>query len=91
MAKKRLKTTKPKAKKAAKKQPAEVVKITPRLHDRYKKEIAPKLKEKFSYANVMLIDPKTNEPTRIGAKILIDDKTGKRKNARVAKVSGEML
>lgn len=42
-------------------------------------------------SNVMLIDPKTNEPTRIGSKIIIDDKTGKKKIVRVSKASGEML
>ena len=42
-------------------------------------------------SNVMLIDPKTNEPTRIGSKIIIDDKTGKKKIVRVSKTSGEML
>lgn len=31
-------------------------------------------------SNVMIIDPKTNEPTRIGAKIILDEKTGKKKN-----------
>jgi large subunit ribosomal protein L24 len=42
-------------------------------------------------SNIMLIDPKTNEPTRIGTKILIDDKTGKKKRARLSRVSGEMI
>lgn len=42
-------------------------------------------------SNVMILDPKTNEATRIGAKIIIDDKTGKKKSVRVSKVSGEML
>jgi len=42
-------------------------------------------------SNVMLIDPKTNEPTKIGSKIIIDDKTGKKKIVRVSKTSGEML
>jgi large subunit ribosomal protein L24 len=42
-------------------------------------------------SNVMVLDPKSNEPTRIGAKIIIDDKTGKKKSARVSKISGEML
>lgn len=42
-------------------------------------------------SNVMIIDPKTNEPTRIGAKIILDEKTGKKKIARVSKSSGEML
>jgi len=42
-------------------------------------------------SNVMLVDPKTNDATRIGKKIIIDDKTGKKRNIRVSKVSGEML
>ncbi|MBI5661595.1 MULTISPECIES: 50S ribosomal protein L24 [Ignavibacterium] len=42
-------------------------------------------------SNVMIIDPKTNEPTRIGAKIILDEKTGKKKIARISKSSGEML
>ena len=42
-------------------------------------------------SNVMVLDPKSNEPTRIGKKIIIDDKTGKKRAARVSKISGEML
>lgn len=42
-------------------------------------------------SNVMIIDPKTNEATRIGAKVILDEKTGKKKIARVSKTSGEML
>ena len=42
-------------------------------------------------SNVMLLDPKTNEPTRIGKKIIIDDKTGKKKSVRVSRINGEML
>ncbi|PJA99515.1 MAG: 50S ribosomal protein L24 [Ignavibacteriales bacterium CG_4_9_14_3_um_filter_30_11] len=42
-------------------------------------------------SNVMLLDPKSNEPTRIGAKIILDEKTGKKKRARISKVSGEMI
>lgn len=42
-------------------------------------------------SNVMIIDPKTNETTRIGAKIIIDDKTGKKKIVRISRKSGEML
>ncbi len=40
----------------------------------------------ISASNVMVLDPKTDEPTRIGTKVLAN---GKR--ARVAKKSGEML
>ncbi len=42
-------------------------------------------------SNVMILDPKTNEPTRIGSKIIIDEKTGKKKIVRVSKISNEML
>ncbi|MBK7980102.1 MAG: 50S ribosomal protein L24 [Ignavibacteriae bacterium] len=42
-------------------------------------------------SNVMFLDPKTNKPSRIGKKIIIDDKTGKKRSARVSKSSGEML
>ncbi len=42
-------------------------------------------------SNVMIIDPKTNEPTRIGSKVIMDDKTGKKRSVRVSKKSGEML
>ena len=45
----------------------------------------------INVSNVMLLDPKTNEPTRLGSKLLIDEKTGKKKHARVSKVSGEMI
>lgn len=41
--------------------------------------------------NVMILDPKSNEPTRIGARIILDEKTGKKKIARISKTSGEML
>lgn len=40
-------------------------------------------------SNVMLIDPKTNEPTRVGTKLIIDASTGKKSRVRVSKVSGE--
>ncbi len=42
-------------------------------------------------SNVMILDPKKNEQTRIGAKIIIDDKTGKKKRERISKKTGEML
>ena len=42
-------------------------------------------------SNVMIVDPKSNEATRVGKKIIIDDKTGKKRSVRVSKVSGEML
>jgi large subunit ribosomal protein L24 len=42
-------------------------------------------------SNVMLIDSKTNEPTRLGTQIILDEKTGKKKRARVSRASGEMV
>ncbi len=42
-------------------------------------------------SNIMVMDPKTNEPTRIGKRIIINEKTGKKKSVRVSKISGEML
>lgn len=42
-------------------------------------------------SNVMIIDPKSNESTRIGKKIIIDDKTGKKRSVRISRASGEML
>jgi len=42
-------------------------------------------------SNVMFIDSKTNEATRLGAQIILDEKTGKKKSQRVSKVSGEMV
>lgn len=45
----------------------------------------------INVSNVMILDPKSNEPTRIGKKIIIDDKSGKKKSVRISKVSGEML
>jgi large subunit ribosomal protein L5 len=47
---------KTKAKKTKKEEPAKVnVKIKPRLIEKYTKEVAPKLQEKFSYKNVMQV------------------------------------
>jgi large subunit ribosomal protein L24 len=42
-------------------------------------------------SNVMILDPKTNEPTRIGSRIILDEKTGKKKIARISRASGEMI
>jgi large subunit ribosomal protein L24 len=42
-------------------------------------------------SNVMILDPKSNEPTRIGSKIILDEKTGKKKSARISRLSGEMI
>ncbi|MDP4114502.1 MAG: 50S ribosomal protein L24 [Bacteroidota bacterium] len=45
----------------------------------------------INVSNVMVIDPKTNVPTRLGSQIILDDKTGKKKRARVSINSGEMI
>lgn len=45
----------------------------------------------INVSNVMLLDPKTNEATRIGSQVILDDKTGKKKHARVSRKSGEMV
>lgn len=45
----------------------------------------------INVSNVMILDPKSNEPTRIGSKIILDEKTGKKKIARVSVTSGEMI
>ncbi len=42
-------------------------------------------------SNVMILDPKSNKKTRIGAKLIIDEKTGKKKSARISRASGEMI
>lgn len=42
-------------------------------------------------SNVMMLDPKTNEPTRLGAQIILDENSGKQKRVRVSKASGEMI
>lgn len=42
-------------------------------------------------SNVMLIDPKTNQVTRVGMKVTKDETTGKKKRMRVAKATGEMF
>ncbi|SFF36853.1 50S ribosomal protein L24 [Thermoflexibacter ruber] len=42
-------------------------------------------------SNVMLVDPKTGKPTRIGRKEEKDAKTGKVKLVRYAKKSGEII
>ena len=42
-------------------------------------------------SNVMLIDPKTNEVTRVGASVVKDETTGKKKRMRVSRASGEMF
>ncbi len=42
-------------------------------------------------SNVMIVDPKTNEPTRVGTKVVKDETTGKKRRMRVAKTTGEMF
>lgn len=42
-------------------------------------------------SNVMVLDPKTNEPTRVGTSVVKDETTGKKKRMRVSKSSGEMF
>ncbi len=42
-------------------------------------------------SNVMILDPKSNEPTKIGKKVIIDEKTGKKRSVRISRKSGEML
>lgn len=42
-------------------------------------------------SNVMVLDPKSNEPTKVGKRVIIDDKTGKKRSVRVSKISGEMF
>ena len=45
----------------------------------------------INVSNVMILDPKSNEKTRIGAKLIIDEKTGKKRSARISRASGEMI
>jgi large subunit ribosomal protein L24 len=42
-------------------------------------------------SNVMLIDPKTSEITRVGTTVVKDETTGKKRRMRVAKSTGEMF
>jgi large subunit ribosomal protein L24 len=42
-------------------------------------------------SNVMLIDPKTSEVTRLGGKEIKDAVTGKKRRVRVSKATGETL
>ena len=39
----------------------------------------------------MIVDPKTSKATRIGARIVIDEKKGKKRSARISRATGEML
>lgn len=40
-------------------------------------------------SNVMLLDPKTSKPTRVGSKVVRDATTGKKTRVRVAATTGE--
>ncbi len=40
-------------------------------------------------SNVMLLDPKTSKPTRVGTKVVKDETTGKKTRVRVAVATGE--
>ena len=42
-------------------------------------------------SNVMLLDPKSNTPTRVGKAQIVDDKTGKRRFVRRSVTSGETI
>jgi len=42
-------------------------------------------------SNVMLVDPKTSEITRVGMKVVKDESTGRKRRMRVAKSTGEMF
>ena len=42
-------------------------------------------------SNVMLIDPKTNQVTRVGMKVTVDQTTGRKRRMRVSKATGEMF
>jgi large subunit ribosomal protein L24 len=42
-------------------------------------------------SNVMLLDPKQNQPTRVGTAVVKDETTGKKRRMRVAKATGEMF
>lgn len=42
-------------------------------------------------SNVMLIDPKSNQVTRVGMKVVKDETTGKKRRMRVARATGEMF
>jgi large subunit ribosomal protein L24 len=44
----------------------------------------------INISNFMLIDPKANEPSRIGMQI-IEDESGKKKRMRYGKKSGEII
>jgi large subunit ribosomal protein L24 len=40
-------------------------------------------------SNVMLLDPKSNEPTRVGTKVTVDETTKRKRRLRVSRATGE--
>ena len=40
-------------------------------------------------SNIMLLDPKTNEPTRVGTKVVKDEATGRKHRMRISRATGE--
>jgi large subunit ribosomal protein L24 len=42
-------------------------------------------------SNVMVLDPKTGKPTRVGMRATTDATTGRKRRMRVAKATGEMF
>ena len=40
-------------------------------------------------SNIMLLDPKTNEPTRVGTKVVKDETTGRKHRMRLSRATGE--
>ncbi|MGD0337900.1 MAG: 50S ribosomal protein L24 [Bacteroidota bacterium] len=42
-------------------------------------------------SNVMVVDPKSGKPTRVGGASVIDPATGRKKHVRVARITGEMF
>jgi large subunit ribosomal protein L24 len=42
-------------------------------------------------SNVMLLDPKNNEPTRVGMRVVTDEASGRKRRMRVSKATGEMF
>lgn len=45
----------------------------------------------INITNVMLMCPKTNQPTRIGMQVIKDEKSGKSTRMRLSKKSGEII
>lgn len=45
----------------------------------------------INISNVMLIDPKSNEPTKVGMKLITDETTRKTRRMRYGKSSGEII